>query len=199
MATKEDILEQIVEDYLLHLGFFVRHNLKFRPEAKHPDFVSNQHSNHSDIDIIGMHPLRQGVDRVWVISCKSWQQGFNPQSQIEAVRNNTIRGGREAWKNARELWKPIWSDAFIREIKNATGQDNFTYITAVTRIIGQKELWENCEEFKKNLCGNPVKLIDLRQMVEEICLNLNTTVAGTEVGRMLQLFKAAGIMNMEVS
>jgi hypothetical protein len=50
MATKEDILEQLVEEYLLHDGYFVRHNLKFCPRRDHPDFVTNQDSNHSDID-----------------------------------------------------------------------------------------------------------------------------------------------------
>lgn len=53
MATKEDILEQIVEEYLVHKGYFVQHNLKFLPRKDHPDFVTNQDSNHSDIDVVG--------------------------------------------------------------------------------------------------------------------------------------------------
>lgn len=48
MATKEDILEQIVEEYLLHQGYFVRHNIKYLPDKTHPDFVQNKDSNHSD-------------------------------------------------------------------------------------------------------------------------------------------------------
>ena len=44
MATKEDILEQIVEEYLVHKGYFVQHNLKFLPRKDHPDFVTNQYS-----------------------------------------------------------------------------------------------------------------------------------------------------------
>jgi hypothetical protein len=40
VATKEDILEQIVEEYLLHEGYFGRHNIKFLPRRDHPDFVS---------------------------------------------------------------------------------------------------------------------------------------------------------------
>lgn len=31
VAQKEDILEQIVEEYLTHEGYFVRHNIKYRP------------------------------------------------------------------------------------------------------------------------------------------------------------------------
>jgi len=70
---KEDILEQLVDDYLQSQGYFTRHNLKFRPRHDHPSFVSNQDSNHSDIDVIGMHPRRDSADRVVVVSCKSWQ------------------------------------------------------------------------------------------------------------------------------
>lgn len=44
MATKEDILEQIVEEYLVHKGYFVQHNLKFLPRKDQPDFVTNQDS-----------------------------------------------------------------------------------------------------------------------------------------------------------
>ena len=78
MATKEDILEQIVEEYLVHSGYFVQHNIKFLARKDHPDFVRNQDSNHSDIDVIGYHPLLKAHKKVVVVSCKSWQRGFNP-------------------------------------------------------------------------------------------------------------------------
>jgi hypothetical protein len=198
MAAKEDILEQIVEEYLLHRGYFVRHNLKFRPHKGDTGFNSQQDSNHSDIDVIGIHPLKEGAERVVVVSCKSWQQGFNPRKQIDAVEKNKKLGGREAWKGARELWKKIWADAFVREIEAATGQTEFTYYTAVTHIVGnERHLWEDNEEFRRNLGGNPVKLIELREMLELIAPQLGTTVAGTEVGRTLQLFKAAGLWHSQ--
>ena len=44
MATKEDTLEQIVEEYLTHKGYFFQHNLKFLPRKDHPGFVTNQDS-----------------------------------------------------------------------------------------------------------------------------------------------------------
>lgn len=197
MAAKEDILEQIVEEYLLHSGYFVRHNLKFRPRPGDEGFKTAEHSNHSDIDVIGIHPLKKGKEKVLAVSCKSWQQGFNPARQIGAVTRNKKLGGREGWKSSRELWKKIWSDAFIREIEAATGQKNFTYITAVTHVIGERRIWEQNPEFQKNLRGNPVKLLDLQEMMNFIGPQLSTTVAGTEVGRTLQLFKAAGILRME--
>ena len=70
---KEDILEQLVDDYLKFNGFFTIHNVKFKPTATDPDYIKNKDSNHSDIDVIGFHPKRDGADRIWVVSCKSWQ------------------------------------------------------------------------------------------------------------------------------
>jgi len=194
MAAKEDILEQIVEEYLLHDGYFVRHNLKFRPRPDDQGFITSQHSNHSDIDVIGWHPKKTGYEKLVVVSCKSWQEGFNPAKQINAVKKGAKLGGREAWKSARELWREIWANAFIREIEEATGTKKFTYITAATHVVGDRSIWENHLMFKKHLKGNPVKIIDLTQMMNFIVPRLSTTVAGTEVGRTLQLFKAAGLL-----
>ena len=99
MATKEDILEQLVEEYLLHDGYFVRHNVKFLPRRDHPNFVSNQDSNHSDIDVIGFHPTRSGPERVKVVSCKSWQGGFDASAEIRNIEQHKVVRGREAWKS----------------------------------------------------------------------------------------------------
>jgi hypothetical protein len=191
MATKEDILEQIVEEYLVHKGYFVQHNLKFLPRKDHPDFISNQDSNHSDIDVIGYHPLIEGDCKVMVVSCKSWQQGFNPASELDAIVSDKVRRGRKAWQAFRELTMPKWSEAFVEAVKDATGSDRFTYVTAVTRLAGDKSVWEAHEPFSQAIGGNPVTILTFREMVLEIQGKLTTTLAATEVGRMLQLFTAA--------
>lgn len=196
MANKEDILEQIVEEYLVHKGYFVQHNLKFLPRKDHPDFISNQDSNHSDIDVIGYHPLIEGERKVMVVSSKSWQQGFNPASELDAIVNAKVRRGRKAWQAFRELTVPKWSEAFVKAVKDATGSDQFTYVTAVTRLSGDKSVWEAHEPFRQALGGNPVTIMTFREMVTEIQGQLTTTLAATEVGRMLQLFAAA---NMRVA
>ena len=200
MAIKEDILEQIVEDYLLHKGYFVRHNVKFRPRKDHPDFISNQDSNHSDIDVLGYHPTKVGDDKVLAVSCKSWQGGFNPSKELTAILNNKKLGGRDAWKVYRELTCPKWSEAFLKAIKDATGVDRFTYVTAVTFTAGtDKAQWESHESFQQALCGNPIQIITLREMIDEIAGELSKTLATTEVGRMLQLFRAAKIITADRS
>jgi len=195
MATKEDILEQIVEEYLVHKGYFVQHNLKFLPRKDHPNFITNQDSNHSDIDVIGYHPLIKGDRKVMVVSCKSWQQGFNPASELDAIVNDKIRRGRKAWQAFRELTVPKWSEAFVKAVKDATGSDRFTYVTAVTRLVGERSIGETHEPFRKAIGGNPVTILTFREMITEIQGQLTTTLAATEVGRMLQLFAAAD-MNM---
>lgn len=193
MATKEDILEQLVEEFLLHQGYFVRHNLKFLPARDHVDFVSNQDSNHSDIDVLGYHPGRTGVDRVVAVSCKSWQSGFNPAVELANIEQCKTVRGREAWKGFRELVSPKWSQAFLATIEKATGQTEFTYILAVTKVVGSRTPWESSLVFSQALNSNPIRIIDLRDMLKVIGPGLGTTLAGTEVGRMLQLFKAASV------
>ena len=197
MATKEDILEQIVEEYFVHKGYFVQHNIKFRPRTDHPDFTSKQDSNHSDIDVIGYHPTISGALKVVVVSCKSWQQGFNPDSELDAILNDKDRRGRKAWQGFRELIVPKWTEAFVKTVKDATGEDRFTYVTAVTRLVGDKNVWENHQPFREALEGNTIAILTFREMVGEIQGGLTTTLAATEVGRMLQLFSAAGVKVME--
>lgn len=193
MATKEDILEQLVEEYLIHKGYFVRHNVKYLPRVDHPDFVKNQDSNHSDIDVLGHNPNQVGPDRVWAVSCKSWQSGFNPEAELRYLAEGKIVRGREAWKAFRELKSDKWAEAFRCAVRDACGIEEFTYVLAVAKLSGAKGDWKRCEEFRDRLGGNPVKIITFREMVEEVYASLDTTLAGSEIGRMLQMFKAAGI------
>jgi hypothetical protein len=82
LATKEDILEQLVEEYLIHKGYLIKHNVKFLPSKQHEDFVSNQDSNHGDIDVLAIHPLLTGPEQILAVSCNSWQSGFNIQREL---------------------------------------------------------------------------------------------------------------------
>ncbi|MGY2488216.1 hypothetical protein [Cupriavidus sp. CP313] len=190
---KEDILEQMVDEYLQHRGYFTRHNLKFRPARDHEDYHSQSDSVASDIDVIGLHPSKSGSDRIVVVSCKSWQAGFRPKYWCAAIDANKKVGGREAWMGFRELVKPKWADAFRHEIRNATGSDTFTYITAVTRLAEpDRTCWEQNPIFLENLAGNPIRLITFREMLDEVFSDINSTPAASQMGRMLQLIKAAG-------
>ena len=53
---KEDVLEQIVDDYLQLKGYFTTHNVRFSPRKGHPDYDSRQDSVSSDIDVATPEP-----------------------------------------------------------------------------------------------------------------------------------------------
>ena len=191
---KEDILEQLVDDYLQSKGYFTRHNIKFRPCEDHFEFIRNQDSNHSDIDVIGINPLLSGSQKVVCVSCKSWQSGFNPAVKIKEIEENKIRSGREVWKGFRELVQPKWSHAYTDAVTKITGQGEFTYITAVTALKGNPEIWENYPPFLQNI-KNPIKIVTLSEMLSEIYDQVTTTTASSDMGRILQLIKASGWSN----
>lgn len=189
---KEDILEQLVDDYLQHLGYFTRHNIKFRPDKAASDYNSKDDSVHSDIDVVGINPNFSGYKKVVAVSCKSWQNGFNPKAKIDQINGNKTVSGREAWKGFRELTDKKWADAFVEEVRKISGTTRFTYITAVTKVKGSAAIWEDNSDFKKKLHGNPIKILTLSDMLEHLLPSMNTTPASSDVGRVLQLMKASG-------
>jgi hypothetical protein len=189
---KEDILEQIVDDYLKFNGFFTVHNVKFQPATTHPDYIKKDDCVASDVDVIGLHPMRDGAGRVWVVSCKSWQDGLDPVDRIAAIDANKIREGKEAWKSFRELAKKKWADALIAEIKRLTGSTQFTYVTALTKLRGDASAWEQHQRFRDNIRGNPIKILTLQEILSDLYGKTKTTVASSEVGRLLQVIKASG-------
>lgn len=121
MTTKEDVLEQIVEEYLQHNGYFVQHNVKFCPRADHPDWNRKQDRNYSDIDVLGYNPRLTGAEKVVAVSSKSCQNGFRPSNIIGAISNGTKVDGREVWRAYRELTIPKWSETFCETIASRTG------------------------------------------------------------------------------
>lgn len=132
-----------------------------------------------------------GSDRVKVVSCKSWQSGFNPTTKIREFEENKIVGGREAWRGFRELVNEKWSEAFVKAVYDVTGQTEFTYITAVTVLKGSRDEWENYQKFQQ-LIKNPVKILTVSEMLEKIYTGIDTTLAPSNIGRLLQIIKASG-------
>jgi urease accessory protein UreF len=129
---------------------------------------------------------------VWVVSCKSWQAGFNVQTKLDEIRENKKRSGRESLRFFRELVQPKWSEAFREAIQEATGSESFTYITAVTRIRGDRSLWEQHPPFQKALGGNPIRLLSLEEMMQDSFAQMTKTVVPSQLGRTLQLLRASG-------
>jgi hypothetical protein len=191
---KEDILEQLVDDYLMHKGYFTRHNIRFKPSRNHAEYISKQDSVASDIDVIAVHPRQQGAERVIVVSCKSWQGGFDPAAKISEIRRGKKVAGRDAWRGFRELVIPKWAEAFVSKVEEVTGSHEFTYWIVVTRLLNpdSRNLWEQDDEFKRALGGNSIRIVQLSEMLSSLWSSLTQTPAASEIGRSLQLMKASG-------
>jgi hypothetical protein len=189
---KEDILEQLVDDYLKFNGYFTVYNVKFQPSVTDPDYVKRDDCVASDIDVMGFHPRRNSTDLVWVVSCKSWQSGFDPREKVAAIEGLKVVSGRQAWRAFRELVKRKWADGLISKIEKLTGFSEFTYVTAVTRLKGDASIWEQHQHFRDSLRGNPIKILTLQEMLSDLYGKMNTTLASSDVGRLLQVIKASG-------
>lgn len=190
---KEDVLEQLVDDYLKSEGYFTVHNVRFGPGEDDDGYVADQDNQPSDIDVLGFHPKKDSPDNVWAVSCKSWQGGFDVRAKVKTLTENPdkMESGREAWKRFRELVKPKWKAALVKKVHNLTGTSKFTHVTAVTRIRGDKALWETNSTFLSGLDGCRLKMLSLTEMLASIHERLTTTTAPSEIGRVLQLIKAA--------
>jgi hypothetical protein len=190
---KEDVLEQIVDDYLKFKGYFTTHNVGFRPRRDHPDRVTNQDSVHSDVDVVGYHPGRSGVDRVIVVSCKAWQTGFDASAKLSELREEKKNPKRATWRHFRELWVPKWSESFREKIFELTGENDFSYRIAVTRLQGDVDAWTKDPTISANLSGCSIGFLTLEEMWATMLAELTTTPAPSEIGRLAQLLKAAGL------
>ncbi len=189
---KEDILEQLVDDYLQQNGYFTRLNVKFKPSEEAIGYLAKKDSANSDIDVIGLNPHLRGANRVWVVNCKSWQSGVNLTHWISGIEEDKVLNGKNAWKTFRELADTKWANAFIAKIEELTGTRSFTYVTAVTKLIGDKSKWVEHEKFRKNLDGNPIKILTVKEILDYMNKKTAKTVAPSDVGRLLQVIKASG-------
>ena len=194
---KEDVLEQVVDDYLKFTGYFTAHNVRFKPRKDHPDYKADADRVPSDVDVVGIKPHPRGND-VIVVTCKSWQSGFNARQKLLELREERGPKKRPTWHHFRELWKPKWSEAFLDEIERLTGQRHFSYRIAVTHFSGEDpakwtEEWANDPTIATNLPGCSIGFLPLRDMWSPLLSELTKTPAASQIGRLVQLLKAAGL------
>lgn len=195
---KEDVLEQVVDDYLKFNGYFTTHNVGFRPRADHQDYLATQDSVRSDVDVVGYHPARTGLDRVVVVSCKAWQTGFDATAKLAELRGDKKNPKRATWRHFRELWVPKWSEAFRDVISELTGERDFTYRIAVTHLRGDASAWATDPTIAANLGGCSIGFLPLEEMWKRMLTELTTTPAPSQIGRLAQLLKAAGLTAPQV-
>jgi hypothetical protein len=63
----------------------------------------------------------------------------------------------------------------------------------VTHVRGDTTAWENSVTIRANLQGNPFKFLTLETMWSRVLTTVTTTPAASEMGRLAQLLKAAGL------
>jgi hypothetical protein len=196
---KEDVFEQIVDDYLQFKGYFTTHNVRFKPRSDHPEWEGDQDRVPSDVDVVGLHPQRSDAERVIVVTCKSWQTGFNPRRKLEELRGDARNPKRATWRHFRELWVPKWSEAFRDTIEELTGARTFAYRIAVTRLQGDRDVehwareWSEDPTIRANLGDCSFGFLTLEEMWGTLLAELKKTPASSEIGRLAQLLKAAGM------
>jgi hypothetical protein len=210
---KEDILEQLIEDWFVaRPGFFVKHNIRFRPKKDHRDYKPKQDSVHSDIDILALvTTAKKKPERVHVVTCKSWQAGFGINKWLSDIEKDAKYNEpsvgfnqRERWKYFRELVSDKWMEAFLDTIEAETGQRDFTYTIAVTKLKGTEKERKSFEEsavlkarFKAKRSNIVIKVLTLEEVIteftERIAAKDTPSLEATDVGRLLQLIHAAGL------
>ncbi|MGZ4689327.1 MAG: hypothetical protein ACXVJW_14405 [Acidimicrobiia bacterium] len=89
-----------------------------------------------------------------------------------------------------------WSDAFRARIEELTGSRQFTYSIAVTRLRGDRDAWNRDTTIRARLGGNPFEFLTVAEMWDQIVAETTRTQAGSEIGRLAQVLKAAGVVEI---
>ena len=212
---KEDILEQIAEDfYSKKVGYFTKHNIKYRPSDKESDYIAKFDSVHSDIDLIIIDAHKR--NKIITVSCKSWQGGFDilkyKNALEDALNKQPIKttGKRDDWCVFRELCIYRWTNSFLEILRNelnvvATQEIELEYVILCTKItkgsLKHKSDFQNSEAIKKYFKQKKVnlklKVITIDEMIAGILKIMNEKITpyveNTHLSRTLQLMVASGM------
>src|SRR4051794_34758931 len=103
----EDVLEQVVDDWLRRQSYFTRTNVRFGPKLGDSGYSSKDHNQQSDLDVLAIRPTAPaGPRRVFAIACKAMQQGFSPNRRLSAADVDKVYNGKSSRKHLRELRDP---------------------------------------------------------------------------------------------
>jgi len=193
----EDVLEQVVDDWLRRRNYFTRTNVRFGPTKGGAGYESQKHNQPSDLDVLAVKPSVRGPSGVYAVSCKAMQEGFSPNKWLETVhKNGKYKGRQPAWKHLREVWDPVWAKALGDRVEELTGRRKFTFVLAVTCLdkggSSDTSVWMTEPKIRKNLHG-PVEVWTFAQMWTELVNDVKQTIEPSHVGRLAQLLRASGL------
>lgn len=191
----EDVLEQVVDDWLRRGGYFTRTNVRFGPAVGDAGYSSRAHNQRSDLDVLAVKPTETGATGVLAVSCKAMQAGFSRTDGSPPRTPTCVYNGKDARKHLRELWDPVWAAALRRRVHELTGSHHFTYAFAVTRVGSggntDVDCWLQHPIVSKNLAGNPCEVLTFGRMWSELRQDVKEQIEPSHVGRLAQLLKAA--------
>jgi len=202
MGQKQDVLEQIAEDWLQLRGYFTVHDVPFRPDGSSPGHSSQTDSVHSDIDLIAVHPSPpRGKPKAYVVTCKSGSGKFNAKKLVDAIAHEKKWWGKLAWKHFRELCDEKWRNGFLRTVaakigaRKSDGQPKpFTYLIVVGNAVeGATDVLN--ANFRQAIGNNPIEVKSFNQILDEVWQLVNADNArraNSDIGRLLQLVKQSG-------
>ncbi len=133
---------------------------------------------------------------------KNWRSDIEKEAEYNE-RSASFKP-RERWKYFRELVSDKWMDAFLDTIEAETGQRDLTYTIAVTKLNGTERDRTSLEEstvlkarFKAKGSNVIIKVLTLAEVIDEYTKRIvakdTPSLEATDVGRLLQLFHAAGL------
>lgn len=192
----EDVLEQVVDDWLRRQGYFTRTNVRFGPGKDDEGYDSTAHNQQTDLDVLAIRPAAPpGPERVLAISCKAMQSGFSPNRWLAAAASDKIYNGKNARKHMRELWDPIWMASLRKRVLELTGTTEFTFVLAVTRLgpggSPDTACWHDHPVVGQNLGDTPSKILTFKTMWDALSNEVTATIEPSHVGRLAQLLKAS--------
>lgn len=198
---KEDVLEQVTSDFLQLEGYFTQMNVRYGPDKTHAKYEAVRHSVASDLDVLAYRPNDPDpLSRVLAVSCKAWQEGLSPTTFLNIFSGRTKGGSAMNRHTFKELLEPMWAEAFRAKVAQLTRQPEFTYVIAVTRLpqncdpIESAARWMEVPEIADHLRGATLRFLTLTEMWNTIVERTTTTLAPSDLGRLAQLLKAAGVL-----
>ena len=191
----EDVLEQVVDDWLRRQGYFTRTNVRFGPRKGDTAFVAREHNQQSDIDVLAVRPVARGPKRVVAVSCKAMQEGFAPNTWLTQAEHGKVYRGKDARKHLRELWDPVWAASLRNRVRELCGTSRFTYVLAVTWLgrggSADTSGWTEHAKVGPNLAGNPAEVWTFDRLWDDLTTDVRASIEPSHVGRLAQLLKAS--------
>jgi hypothetical protein len=147
----------------------------------------------SDVDVVGYHPGKAQGERVIVVSSKAWQAGFDPSAKLAELRGESRTPSARPGDTSASCGFRSGARRFKPRSGGLTGQSTFDCRVDVTHLRGDSGAWQTDPTIAANLPGCSIGFLTLEEMWAQMLAELTMTPAASDIGRLAQLLKAAGL------